>query len=450
VVDPGSARLLDGITGGMPRFFTATHPAAVGSLFDAAAEAWVESELGVTVRPWQRAVLRRGLEVDGDGLLVWRTLIVSVGRQSGKTYLVRMLANLRQRLFDGPQEMLHIARDRDAARRVIVNEAFVRWAKERGIVVRTSNGQEQWRWPDGSAWDLSSIDGAYGRTAHVVMLDETWDLSRRQYFEGIQPTTAARDQAQTWMFSAAHREASDLMPLMIGRARDGRPGFALFDWGAVGGEDLSDPGVWRLMGPHWDRNRELAVSEASGEKSFAEQWANVWPAHRSAESGVPLFGEGVWDGLRIPIEGVPAVGCAVESDALSGPVVAFAGWSDGRLVVWVRQCESAAQAAAVVAGAGLCPLVGKSLMHDPVWLGVGAEPRGGTSAQAVAELRRVVDDGLLAHDGGVLLADQVDHVRVARGPSGVRLVSAARVDAIKAVVWAVERARVAEQVAAVM
>jgi hypothetical protein len=50
----------------------------------------------------------------------------------------------------------------------------------------------------------------------------------------------------------------------------------------------------------------------------------------------------------------------------------------------------------------------------------------------------------------VLLADQVDHVRVARGPSGVRLVSAARVDAIKAVVWAVERARVAEQVAAVM
>jgi hypothetical protein len=190
-----------------------------------------------------------------------------------------MLVLIRELLFvrEEPQSVLHLARIRDAARPLLVAGAFPRWAREQGIVVRASNGQESWTWPNDSEWALSSVDGVYGRTANLVLVDEVWDITSRHYYEGVQPTMAARRNAQVVFFSAAHRQATELMPTMIHRARGGRAGYALFDWGALPGEDVHDPAVWRLMGPHWDRNREMAVADAADSAAFEQQWANRWP-----------------------------------------------------------------------------------------------------------------------------------------------------------------------------
>jgi hypothetical protein len=419
---PEDVLLLADCTGGAPRFFTPSHPRAVRSLFDAECERFIVEDMGYELRPWQRAVLLRALEVDEDGQLCWRVITVSVGRQSGKTYLIRMLTNLRVKLFAHlePQSILHIGRVRDAARSVIVNETFARWAKAQGIVVRSSNGQEQWRWPDDSTWDLSSLEGAYGRTSGLVLCDETWDITRRQFFEGVQPVTAARDQAQIWFFSAAHREATELTPLMIQRAREGREGYALFDWGAGPDDDLSDPETWRRMGPHWDRNRALAISDAAGEASFREQWSNIWPnvlVKVADEKAMPG-----WAGLRHAPRVQPARGGIFAID------VSLDGASVGclRLVgdfVYYREVPTLADAVKL-ANVGDHVIIGLTyadaavkdgLKHHPVKYG------SRNTAAATPTLVATVRSGRLWHDHSPVMLDQAEGAVISTTEAGKTL-----------------------------
>jgi hypothetical protein len=414
----------------------------VGTLFDQACEDFIVAEMGYEMRPWQRAVLLRAFEVDCNGRLVWRVIIVSVGRQSGKTYLIRMLTNLRQRLFahHEPQEILHIGRVRDAARAVIVNERFARWAKGRGIVVRSSNGQEQWRWPDDSTWDLSSLDGAYGRSAGLVLLDETWDITRQQYYEGIQPTMAAREQAQVWFFSAAHREATELTPLMIERARAGRDGYALFDWGASDGDDLTDPEVWQRMGPHWDENRRAAVADAVEEDSFAEQWANVWPdvlGRAIAKSPFPN-----WGSLPAVPSNEPPPGALVALDEhYDASRVMVAALHEGGL--WVQEVAD------VQAGVELAHrwsdggevLVGFSLRHVVAPMGLRhAIPYGmKETALGTPLLLDTVKQGQLAHEHSELMDRAMAGARVKVSDAGTMTLSiktsASNVTGVKLAAW---------------
>jgi hypothetical protein len=339
-----------------------------------------------------------------------------------------MLTNLRQRLFaaDEPQQMLHLGRQRDVARKVLVEPQFVRWAKARGVVVRESNGQEMWRWPDDSAWELSSLDGVYGRTANLVLMDEVWDISRRQYFEGVQPTMAARPRAQVWFFSAAHRQATELTPLMMARAVAGRAGYALFDWGALEGEDLGDPHVWRLMGPHWDSARSVVVSDAAEEVSFREQWANVWPPVEGLLGVRALPGwAGLPDAGREPARG----GVVAVDEARDGArfgVLRLVGGSR----VFYRETADLGEAARVADTADSV-VVGLSMVDPLVKAGMRATP----ARFGVKELRlftpllqQAVAGGWLAHDHDPVLNEQASGARLVETEAG-RTLSARKSDA---------------------
>lgn len=442
------ALLLSECSGGMPRFFTPSHPRAVRSLFDAEAERYVVEEMGYQMRPWQRAVLVRAFEVDEDGELCWHIVIVSVGRQVGKTFIIRMLVNLRQRLFahHEPQSILHIARVREAARSVIVNEQFKRWAEGRGITVRSSNGQEQWKWPDDSTWDLSSLDGAYGRSAGLVMLDESWDITRRAYYEGVQPTTAARPHAQTWIFSAAHREASELTPLMIQRARDGRDGYMLADWGALDGEDLGDPEVWRTMGPHWDKPRALAVSEAAGEDAFAEQWANRWPDVLKRGKKAVVFP--AWPEAPKVKTSEPPQGVLVAIDEARDSSVVGVGIYDRKTrSFWYREVGTLHRALELALtwdpseiAVGLTLKTPAEVLGFGYAVGVGArETRSGTPL-----LRHAIDNRRVAHEHSPAIDEMFKGAAIRETDAGTTLaptLSDASVLAPKLLAWLLVRER---------
>jgi hypothetical protein len=408
-IAPLDKAMLAECTGGMPRFFTGPHPRAVRSLFDYRAEAFLKEEMGITVRPWQKAVLHRALQVDEDDQLCYHVVTVSVGRQSGKTWLIRMLTNLRQLLFtEEPQQILHLARVREAGRAVLVNPMLMRWAESRGIDVRLSNGSEGWHWPDGSAWELSAMSGAYGRTANLVLLDETWDITRERYFDGVQPTTAARERAQTWFFSAAHREAEDLTPLMMERAMEGREGYMLADWGARAGDDLNDPAAWKRMGPHWDQNRARAVADAAGEDSFRTQWANIWPIVLSKGRKVSPFTN--WANLPVVATPEPPAGCLIALDeSYDSSMAAFIAWSDGQ--AWYREFGSAGDA--VKAALALAPseiIVGVSLQATAINHGVQAPlPYGARqTALSVPLVLEAVKRGTFAHEHAEALTRQAE------------------------------------------
>ena len=49
------------------------------------------TELGITLDPWQRYVLDRMLRTDRNGDLIHRIALIGVGRQNGKSVIVRVL-----------------------------------------------------------------------------------------------------------------------------------------------------------------------------------------------------------------------------------------------------------------------------------------------------------------------------------------------------------------------
>ena len=73
-----------------PRLMTVPHPQAVGSL-GLEFIAWAEGRERRRFRWWQRLVSLRLLEVDGDGLLLWDALILTLARQLGKSWWLREL-----------------------------------------------------------------------------------------------------------------------------------------------------------------------------------------------------------------------------------------------------------------------------------------------------------------------------------------------------------------------
>jgi hypothetical protein len=250
---------------------------------------------------------------------------------------------------------------------------------------------------------------------------------------------AAREQAQVWFFSAAHREATELTPLMIERARSGRDGYALFDWGAQPDDDLTEPEVWRRMGPHWDENRRAAVADAIEEESFSEQWANRWPDvlnRVKAQSAFPT-----WAQLPEVTAAEPPFGAVVaideHFDASAAMVVAY---SDGQL--WAREVPGLREAIDLaLTWTDREVMVGFSLRHVVGPMGLRhAIPYGmKETALGTPLLLDTVKQGQLAHEHSELMDRAMAGARVKVSDAGTMTLSiktsASNVTGVKLAAW---------------
>lgn len=73
-----------------PRWETPKPPGVMGTYGDQAI-AWGKSALGLTVGPWQARVIRNALRYDKAEDLIHRTVLLSTGRQNGKSVIVRVI-----------------------------------------------------------------------------------------------------------------------------------------------------------------------------------------------------------------------------------------------------------------------------------------------------------------------------------------------------------------------
>ena len=465
-----------------PRFMSAPHPRAVGTLgaeFVAAAEA----RTGGVLRWWQRLVAYRLLEVDAAGVLVWASLVLTMARQLGKSWLIRELCLWRLRaaaLFGEPQLILHTGKDLNICREV--QRPARRWARERGDVfkVREVNGQEEILFvPDDSRWMIRARDAVYGYGATMPVVDEAWKVAAKAVDDGIEPTTAEREQAQLLLVSTAHRAATTLM---LGRRAAALSSLSapddclLVEWSAPRTVDLGDVSGWRAASPHWTPKRERLIRAAltralagNGDdpdepdpiESFRAQWLNQWPARSAPPVAVrdeALLADGVWEA------------CGGDGDAAGNLVLAVEDWfghgaaaaavgelADGRLVVGGWEFDRWADAFAWVGAwcdmrPGSRLVVGASMAGDRSVREVAATvvPMGRqNTAHGLSLLRDLVAAGQVVHDGSPDLARQVARARVTSGPGGLRL-GEARSDLLRCVVWALtvaDRARGAPPVA---
>jgi hypothetical protein len=447
-----------------PRFMTPPHPDAVGS-YGQDVEDWLRETQGIEWRWWLRLATRRQLEHDAAGRLVWRTILDSTPRRAGKSTRQRGVASWRlehgEELFGETQTVLHTGSDMSVCREV--QRVMWRWAEDTAQwVVTRSNGKESVETPGGDRWLIRSQSAVYGYQASLGLVDEGWDVDPLTIDDGVEPAlmdNRIKCSHQLWLSSTAHRRATSLMRRRIETAISGvneaNNKTLLMLWGCSPTDDIGDPAVWRASSPYWDEDRfELindryeramrgeALEEAADVdplQGFAAQYCNRWPEPAAVtRTGEPVVTSAEWEGLNGYVPGTPTIG-AVESWFQAGTALVLAErLVDGRVGVSASTFPDAPSAIAAAQASGATTvLVGKSIAVGVV----GVEAVGGTTRQAVLDVRRFVDEKSFVHDGSAGLTEQVLALRTVQGSDGPRLASKARADGIKAMAWAVDRAR---------
>jgi hypothetical protein len=461
-----------------PRLMSVPHKDAVDSL-GLEFTAWAEMRTERPLRWWQRLVAARLLEVDTDGRLCWETMVCSMPRQLGKSWLLREL--LLWRIHQGgrfgePQDALHTGKDLGICKEV-QRPARV-WAKHRltEYKVREVNGQEEIEWlADGSRWMVRAKEAVYGYSVSLAAADEAWKVRASSIDEGLTPTMVEREQPQLILISTAHRLATSLMlnrRLAALDALEAGGGELLIEWSAPEHADLEDHQAWRQASAHWTPRRGQMISqrleaamagraedpdEPDPIQSFKAQWLNQWPRRLAEPQGTtePLLGDGVWAELTEP--GCMSSGpiwVAVEDDYGLGAAVAAAGrMDDGRLELDGWLCpdwDTAINSAQALADSRPIRrlIVGASLLDRAPTRAVAAGSR--ETKIALALLRDLAAVGGVAHDERTYdLDDAMTQATVRESPSGLHLVARGPTHLVRAAGWAVQAAHKPSKVPAV-
>ena len=457
--------------GSWPRFMTVPHPRAVGS-YGAAASRWARSVNGSQWRWWQELAARRVLEHDADGLLVWVTWLLTVARQSGKSRLIRDLADWR--LHRGIDELgvgadditLTISRDISIMREMM-RPALLRWKRDPDHNVLLLTGREEIEHkPSGVRWLGRSERSAYGLSIGLAVVDECWDVLPLTVDEMLVPTQAEMWQPQLGLASTAHRNATALFPgrraACFEQLADPLDSELLLEWSTPPELDRADPAAWRASSPHWSPQRQRIVAKAlqralAGEVAdatepdpivgFDTQWGNQWPARQAQRGkGNVLLEAADWDAAagRAEHDGPYVIGC--EDNLGNGAAVAAAVRTvDGRVELggwcctdWAEAMGWAARLAEFRPGSRM--LVGATLLEQvPRGIGLARVERAGlTETRAgLPLLRAMLAAGRLVHDDTPDLDTQLGQARVVPAPSGgLTLVPGPRSDLARAAVWA--------------
>jgi hypothetical protein len=444
-----------------PLAMTPPHPDAVGS-YGAEAIEWIETNLQITLRWWQRLATVRQLEHDKDGRLVWRTILESCPRRSGKSVRLRSMALWRldhADLFGERQLAIHTGKDVQIVREI--HQQAWTWAMERdGWNVRRGAGFEEVYLQDGR-WLVRSMDAVYGYDVTLGMVDEAWAVPPGVFEEGMEPATMERVSPQLLLTSTAHRRATSLMRKRVSQALEAEDGETLLMlWAAPPGADPADPATWKAASPHWSEDRARTIKakytkallgEAEAEaddpdpmQGFLAQYLNQWrlTAGKVAR-GNPLVTEEAWDDLAVPVPDRKPDAAAIESWYADGVSLALAWRTPDGVIVSASDHQDLAGAAEAVTATGYrrSVLVGKTLADDPALKGLRVKPMQARTGVVVKDLDRLLSDGVLWHDDSAHLAEQILAIRTVPSADGSTVSSKGRADAVKAAGWAAAAAR---------
>jgi hypothetical protein len=426
--------------------------------------AWIERELRIRLRWWQRLAITRQLEHREDGTLVHRLVIESCPRRAGKSVRIRGLALWRlshAELLGEVQTVVHTGSDIAICREI--QRGAWRWAEAAWgpKSVAKANGKECVESPAGDRWLVRAQDAVYGYDVGFGIVDEAWNVKPDTVSEGLEPATLERCNPQLHLTSTAHRRATSLMRSHLVTAFTvEEPETLLLVWAAPHGSNPADPQVWRAASPHWSEDRRKLIASkyekaAAGQidpeaddldplAGFAAQYLNVWRLSESrAHRGAPVIEEVEWERL-ISLDVPLAVPDAAAIEAWFGAASLTLGWDLGGKVLVASSDHPdlpAAVAALEESGFTGTATVGASLATDPCLARVKIRKGEGRTIGAVQTLGRLLTQGGILHDGGKTLTDQVIGLRTLPGSDGPRMASSGRADAVKGAVWVTEAIR---------
>lgn len=185
--------------------------------------AFAEQILGYQLFPWQKWLLIHGLELDDQGLYRFRTVVVEVARQNGKSLLLEVLALWHIYALDSRRV---IATAQDLSRAEESWEAAVERALENeelepliaGTGDRDREGVKRGHpkrliLENGCEYRVASASrrGGRGFSGDLILLDELQEHQSWDSWSAVTKTTMARPKAQVWAFSNAGDLSSVVM-----------------------------------------------------------------------------------------------------------------------------------------------------------------------------------------------------------------------------------------------
>jgi hypothetical protein len=438
-----------------PVLMSAPHPDAVGS-YGALVEATAAAH-DVELRWWQRLALRRLLEHDVDGALCWPEAVLSTPRRCGKSWLLRELMWWRLTdgagLFGESQTILHTSRTLSTTEDVA--GPAMRLADDlAGYHVRRARGDQDIRYGVENVWMLRSENAAYGLGPGLAVCDEAWDFATSTVAEGIQPALMERESPQLLLVSTAHRRSTDLMPTRRKAAIaevEAPSDRLIIEWSARRTADLL--GDAQRASPIWTKARERMIRKALDDarqavpepgqpdpvEMFVSQYLNDWGTGRhESGAGEPIVPAGVWAECVTDVDG-DVLALAVEDYYGRSWAVAWASSVDGRIVLSGElHADRDALRRLLVDLQPSVVLAGYSIRDDPALRGWVVEGVGrNETPAALAQLRRAVSEGRIAHTGSPVLDEQVASVRVVEAISGLLPVHGKRSDVLRCAAWCV-------------
>jgi phage terminase large subunit-like protein len=333
-----------------PRYATARTPGRK-TLGDAAAR--IAEQLGTPLMPWQRMVLDVALEIE-NGQFVYKEIIVTVPRQSGKTTMMLSLI-LARALGLTNQRIVYTAQTRADARK--------KWAEEwlpvlqlsqfsDHIKTRQANGDEALIFPEtGSRQGLiaSTAKAGHGQTLDLGIVDEAFAQPDARLEQSLKPAMITRNMpphkgAQLWIVSTAGTLTSS--PYLLGKVEAGREiatsglnkQVAYFEWSASEDDDPADESTWWGCMPALGRTAMidsirtdfLSMDLHEFQRAYLNQWTTI-----SVDPVIPLT---EWNQLNVPFDstGIPAVlAIDVTPDRSASSIAAAGQLPDGKIFVEV-------------------------------------------------------------------------------------------------------------------
>jgi phage terminase large subunit-like protein len=413
------------------------------------------------LRGWQRYVLERSLEHDEAGDLLWPTVIVTVARQSGKSYLARGLCMWRMHegrdLFGAEQTILHVANKRGTAMEVMRPAGHWATAKYGKRSVKWGNNEAGIETPDGDRWIVHAANDAAGVGFSIDMgfVDEAWKIQRSVVDDAISPTMSERPNPQLYLVSTAGDSTSDLLlsyrQRALDRLADDDPGSVLLlEWSSPPDADVDLVETWKWASPEWSERREKYLTEQHAkvdQESFQVQYLNQW----IVKAGHWLKQQ-VWEacqdeGRDLPANGTWIVALESDFDGLGHAVAIACQDDDGRIVIRVSTHRTIAECDEKVAQ--LRAAHPAMIVHaTPSYIDRMRQRIDGIVGQreAVAATQALLDAWdrrMIAHDGNATLREHFAQSTIARRQAGW-VVSApmgqAGVYAARAVMFAVWQA----------
>lgn len=231
--------------------------------------------IGFDPLPWQRWLFIHALELKPDGRFRFRTVLILVARQNGKTSLVE-IKNIWKMYVLGAQ-VLGTAQDLDISEEswdnaVEICEGIPELAVEIKDVVRV-NGKKSLKLANGARWKVKAANrkGGRGLPEDDVNLDELREHKSWHPWGAVTKTTMARKNAQIWAFTNAGDDDSIVLNNIQGKARltvtnpQSNIQMGLFEWSVpddvrctckrvepdphVSTCQLADPNLWVMANP---------------------------------------------------------------------------------------------------------------------------------------------------------------------------------------------------------